>query len=247
MSKPNSFQRDENYTTPVDAPMYGPLPTIYRDVVFHFVYFTADPENIRGLLPAPFKPGKEGLCAAFSVAVPFSSSYGPFNEMGVVVQATFQGKKAFFLPALYLDNDSAIAAGREIYGSPKKMARVTLVQDRDLYVATCARNGIDLLQLTTRVIAPATADEFPVVFPIYNLKMIPAIDRPEPAIKQITSTGVDNPRLHWMYRCDGSVRFAPTAASGLGKLQPKEILGASCSKMDYEQGYGTVIYDYLQK
>jgi len=213
-------QRNEDFTTPVHAPMYGPLPTIYRGVTFNYVYFTTDPQNIAPLLPAPFEPGEDGICVAFSIEVPFSSSYGPFNEMGVVVQASFQGDSVFFLPSLYLDNDSAVAAGREIYGSPKKMAEVRLEQRGDLFVGTCIRNGIEIIQITTRTLAPAQAEEFIPVFPIYNLKI-------------------------WLYRCAGSVRFAPTAAGGLWKLVPREIIGASRTAMDYEQGYGQVVYDYL--
>ena len=75
--------------------------------------------------------------------------------------------------------------------------------------------------------------------------MIPSIDKPEPAIKKITCTGVDNPKPHWFYRCAGSVSFAPTAKGGFWKLVPKEIIGASRTAMDYEQGYGQVVYDYL--
>ena len=238
-------QRDENYATPVDAPMYGPLPTIYRGVTFNYVYFTTDPQNIEPLLPAPFEPGEDGICVAFSVEVPLSSSYGPFNEMGVVVQASFQGDSVFFLPSLYLDNDSAVAAGREIYGSPKKMAEVRLEQRGDLFVGTCIRNGIEIVQITTHTLAPAKAEEFIPIFPVYNLKMIPSVDKPEPAIKKITCTGVDNPKTHWFYRCAGSVSFAPTAKGGFWKLVPKEIIGASRTAMDYEQGYGQVVYDYL--
>ena len=148
-------QRNESFATPVDAPAYGPLPTIYRGVEFNYVYFTTEPENMVSMLPTVFEPGKDGICVAFSVQVPFSSSYGSFKEMGVVVQASFRGEEVFFLPALYLDNDSAIAAGREIYGSPKKMAELKMEQHRDVFVGTCSRNGIEVIQITTRTLAPA--------------------------------------------------------------------------------------------
>ena len=56
---------------------------------------------------------------------------------------------------------------------------------------------------------------------------------------------MDNAETHWLYRCAGSVRFSPTTAGDFWKLVPKEIIGASRSAMDYEQGYGQVVYDYL--
>jgi len=245
MAPKQNPQRNENWTTPVDAPMYGPLPTVYRDVVFNTVYFRTDPANIAPLLPEPFEPGEDGICAALAIEVAFSSSYGPFNEMGVVAQVTFRGQKGFYLAALYLNNDSAIAAGREIYGSPKKMAEVTFEDHGEVFVATCRRSGIDIIRLTSRILTPAKEDDFIPVFPIFNLKMIPRIDKPEPAIKQVTSAGVDNAKLRWLYKAAGTVQFQPSVSGDFARLQPQEILGASRSKMDYEQGFGEVVYDYL--
>jgi acetoacetate decarboxylase len=245
MNRPVSLMRNEDYATPVDAPAYGPLPTVYRGVEFLTVYFTVEPRSIAPLLPAPFEPGEDGLCAALAIRVPFSSSYGPFNEMGVVVAAKFRGEKCFFLPALYLDNDSAIAAGREIYGSPKKRAEISMEQRGDLCVASCARHGVPIMTMTARIHAPAKLEEFPSVFPVYNLKLIPSIDGPRPAVKQITCTGVDQPVVHWSYRCAGAVELHPTAVTGCGWLKVKETIAACRYMMDYEQGYGRVVYDYL--
>jgi len=107
------------------------------------------------------------------------------------------------------------------------MAEVRLEQRGDLFVGTCIRNGIEIMQITTNTLVPAKTEEFIPIFPIYNLKMIPHIDKPEPAIKKITCTGVDNPKPHWFYRYAGSVRFAPTANGSLWKLVQKEIIGAS--------------------
>jgi acetoacetate decarboxylase len=102
-----------------------------------------------------------------------------------------------------------------------------------------------MIQITTRVLHPAAEDEFIPIFPVYNLKMIPAVDKPQPIVKQITTTGIDKPKEHWRYKCAGSVRFQPTSVGEFWRLQPKKILGACRFQMDYEQGLGTVVYDYL--
>lgn len=239
-------QKREDYTTPVDAPAYGPQPTIYRGVVFNYVYFKTDPGNVAPLLPAPFAPSEDGLCAAFSIDVPFSSCYGPFKEMGLVVQVTWNGKKCFYLPALYLDNDSAIAAGREIYGSPKKLAEVTCTDNNEIFTANCRRAGIDFLRITTKITGLGKEEDFIPIFPTYNLKMIPSIEGPWPEIKQITSCGIDNPVTHYMYQCAGTVELAPSCNSEIWRLEPAEMIGASRFCMDYEQGWGKIEYDYLK-
>ena len=240
------YQKEENYTTPVDSPAYGPQPTIYRDVVFDYVYFRTDPGNIAPLLPEFFKPGSDGLCAAFSINVPFSSCYGPFLEMGVVVQVEWQGKQCFYMPALYLNNDSAIAAGREIYGSPKKHAQMSFKYNAEIFTASATRADVEFMKITTKVLRPGKAEDFPAVFPIYNLKMIPSIEGPWPEVKQLTTCGIDKPVEKYFYECAGTVEFAPSCNSLIHLLQPEEIISASRSCMDYEQGWGKIEYDFLK-
>lgn len=167
--------------------------------------------------------------------------------MGLVVSAKFQNEKCFYLPALFLDNDSAIAAGREIYGSPKKLVKIILEERNEIFVASCIRNEIEIFRITTKILCPAEESDFPEICPVYNLKMIPSIDKPGADIKQITSTGRNNVKTHWMFKCAGSINFSPTTATNIWKLKPKEIIGASRFMMDYEQGYGRVIFDYPAK
>ena len=211
----STLQRNENFTIPVDSPMYSAIPTIYKKAVFNHVYFITEPDNIADLLPEPFTPGDDGLCAAFSLKMPFSSSYGPFNEMGLVVSAKFQNEKCFYLPALFLDNDSAIAAGREIYGSPKKLVKIILEERNEIFVASCIRNEIEIFRITTKILCPAEESDFPEICPVYNLKMIPSVDKPGADIKQITSTGRNNVKTHWMFKCAGSINFSPTTATNI--------------------------------
>ena len=240
-------QKQENYTTPIDAPAYGPQPTIYKDVIFDYVYFKTDPKNIAPLLPECFAPGKDGLCAAFSINVPFSSCYGPFLEMGVVVQVEYNGKQCFYLPALYLDNDSAIAAGREIYGSPKKHADMSFKHNNEIFTASATRADVQFMTITTKVLGEGSADDFPAVFPVYNLKMIPSIEGPWPEVKQLTTCGIDKPVEKYFYECAGTVEFAPSCNSEIYKLEPTEIISASRSCMDYEQGWGKIERDFLKE
>ena len=75
----------EGYAMPAHRPYYPPLPTYYRDVRFQLVYFQADPARLRAYLPDPPEPADDGLCVAFGIDVPFSSSYGPFHEAGIQI------------------------------------------------------------------------------------------------------------------------------------------------------------------
>ena len=75
---------------------------------------------------------------------------------GVYCESAFQlpvvlpdGTRAVYSPFLVLESDGAVAAGRELYGQPKKYGQVSLAPDGDLLVGRVARNGIDIATATT--------------------------------------------------------------------------------------------------
>jgi len=58
------------------------------------------------------------------------------------------GTPAVYSPFLVLESDGAVAAGRELYGQPKKQGQVSLAPDGDLLVGRVSRNGIDVATAT---------------------------------------------------------------------------------------------------
>src|SRR6185437_10680441 len=56
--------------------------------------------------------------------------------------------EAVYSPFLVLGSDGAVAAGREVYGQPKKSGQVRLAPDGDLLVGVVERNGIDVATAT---------------------------------------------------------------------------------------------------
>ncbi len=63
--------------------------------------------------------------------MPDSSGFGSYTESGVVIPARLRGEEVNFVNQMYLDDDPLIAAGREIWGFPKKYAhpRLEIVKD----------------------------------------------------------------------------------------------------------------------
>ncbi|MEN3351649.1 MAG: acetoacetate decarboxylase [Bradyrhizobium sp.] len=52
--------------------------------------------------------------------MPDSSGFGSYTESGLVIPARLHGEEVNFVCRMYLDDDPPIAAGREIWGFPKK-------------------------------------------------------------------------------------------------------------------------------
>jgi len=238
----------ESWCMPPDSPSYPLLPPYYYNTVIQTVYYNTDKDNIARLLPKPLEPSDDGTCAAFAVKVGWCSHWGPFNEVGVAVSCTFKGERGFFLPCLFLNSSDAIAPGREIWGCPKKLAEITAQQYGTEFTVTAVRAGCTFMRLNTRCIAPAKPEEVPSLWPMYLLKIIPRCDSPEAAIKQLCLNGeLADVVTHKLFKGPGVVSFEPTVAGDFWRLKPKEFLGAFYTELDYTQGWGRVVHDYLAK
>jgi len=61
------------------------------------------------------------------------STVGIYNEYISVIQVEDElGDRGYYIPYIYVTNDSALAAGREIAGAPKKLAKIELMQELDI-------------------------------------------------------------------------------------------------------------------
>lgn len=241
-------QRKENWAMPIDAPAYSPMPAHYKDTIFQTVFFRTHEDNVARILPSPLKPAPGGLCAVLGIKVGWCSHWGPFNEVGVVVQSTFRGKIGWYLTCLFLNSSDPIAPGREIWGCPKKYAEITVEHWGSELTTTCVRAGVPMIQINSRIIAPAKEEEVPLIFPMYVLKIIPKVGSSEPEVKQLNENPPPyNVKIHALYKGVGTVRFEPTTAGDFWQLTPIEMLSSWYQVCDYSQGHGKVIYDYLKE
>lgn len=243
-----SFERmgmKDGYAMPAHRPYYPPLPTYYRDVRFQLIYFHADSDLLRAFLPEPLEPAADGLCVAFSIDVPFSSSYGPFHESGIQIKVIFRNRSAFFNSHLYLDNVPAICSGRERWGAPKEYAEVSFEQHNNLLVSRTVKDGVNIMTLTSEIGGPVDPDALIPMFPSYRLKLIPRSDGPGAAIKQIVEASPTDVTTHLLYGGSGTVAFAATANSDLRPFGPVEEVAAFYQVASYTESYGHIVYDYL--
>ena len=238
---------DAGFAMPAHKPYYPALPTYYRDVKFQLVYFKADPAKLRDFIPEPIEVAASGLCVAFGIDVPFSSSYGPFHESGLMIQVDFKGQTGFFNTHLYLDNVSAICSGRERWGAPKEFADGRFEQHGNLPVCQTLRAGIQIMTITLELGVPAAPEAMIPMFPSYRLKLIPRADGPGAAIKQIVTAAPQDVTSHLLYQGTGSVAFGATAHSDLRPFGPISEVTAFYQVASYTETYGAVIYDYLQQ
>ena len=136
-----------------------------------------------------------------------SSSFGPYLEFFNVIPCLFDGQLYLHVPAIYVDNDAAMAGGREIGGWPKKMGLIEMDRVGDEYRCSFERHGERVASARMHIggklfSTPLPADE-PVVLPFpYNMTFpLPAptgtpqpnVPLPTTTIKIVPGVGANDP------------------------------------------------------
>lgn len=238
---------DEGYNIPFDAPYYPPMPVVYRNVEIQYVFFTADPAAVARLLPAPLEPSDDGACVALGIRVPFSSGYGAFSEAAIQQKAILRGQEGWYCSHVWHDGPRGIAAGREIWGTPKIFAELDVRNVEGGYLSRAAVGGAPVLTISSSYDRAAEPSELPSMDPTWRLKVIPRADGPGFALKQLVdgTPAVTDAQVHVMLAGRGRVDFHPSPFSDLTGLTPRAYGPAYYVETSYVEGYGRIALDYL--
>jgi len=102
------------------------LPLTYQNSRWMAFFYRVDEKLLKALVPEPLT--LEDDIVEFWYVDHNHTNLGPYYEMGVTVAASYNGKKGGYYPYMYLTQDSAIDAGREPFGFPKKAAYITTLE-----------------------------------------------------------------------------------------------------------------------
>jgi acetoacetate decarboxylase len=177
------------FSTPLLSPVYPKPPYHYIGSKLFLALFNPTDNCLKKLLPPELRPSDLKLAGLMFAQQPCKEA-GTFMESGVLVQCVFdnpetkQEEVGVYFPFEYADTDVAIAAGREIWGYPRKLAKISLDVRGDKVVATTARGGKTLLKATCTL---TDEGEWIESGPNVNIKMIPSIDGKGSDVATITS------------------------------------------------------------
>jgi acetoacetate decarboxylase len=112
-----------------------------------FVFWETRPQVLARLLPPPLQPGSLPLAAAYVAYFP-ETNFGPaYHEAGLFLHAVFEGIPGMYCLAMPVTGDMAMAAGREVYGYPKKMAQIQFQQHGNVMFGSISRHGQRFFQV----------------------------------------------------------------------------------------------------
>jgi acetoacetate decarboxylase len=237
--------RNSQYSVPVSAPLYGEPPYLYRGGNSLICVFRADVHAVESLVPEPLKAAPGGLVYGWHNDFR-AVGLGSYHEAIISIPTEFKGKQGQYLAYLYLDSDVPIAAGREIFGFPKKFGRFALSDRENVLTRVIERGGVELFRLSVQLTGPGKeADLAALANPLYNLKIIPSVRRGAPPdVRQLTSMTLQNVVVHRILEGSATVKFGESPADPLSVLQPVEVLKAVYCEVDFDLPHGEVVYEY---
>lgn len=232
------------YSMPAVGPAYPPPPWRYRDCRLLVLTLRSDPEVVKRLVPAPLVPNAKGVVmmwlAEMHATEPFELDY---LEYGLGVPVEHDGQQGIYCTHLYLDDDTAIAGGREIWGWPKKLAAMAFTVEGNRVTATATRKGVEIIRAEFEAGSDLPLEDLPQHF--INFKIIPSVRAGTPPdVCQLNDCPMLR-RTRSQKEGKATLALRSSAVDALGELPVHEILQARFSIADIELPLGETIHDYL--
>ncbi len=186
------FNQQVDYSMPRQCGLYPPPPIEYKNARALVLIFQCAPNIKKNYIPPELKPIEGGFDLFIILEYP-NTSIGPYNECLVLLNCKYKRTPGVFVFSIYVDDDVALTAGREIWGIPKKMAKIELSQIQDNKIkGKVTRKGTILFDVDVEIKDTPPGIDPKAMFgalPFYNLKLIPDVaDNSKPALRQITET-----------------------------------------------------------
>jgi acetoacetate decarboxylase len=162
-------------STPLLSPTYPPPPYNYIDAKLFLALFNPPEDAVQDLLPAPLRPSQMPLAGILVGEMPCKET-GTFMEAGLLVQCVFDNPETkeeevgVYFAYNYVDTDVSQVAGREIWGYPRKLAKISLKWKNDTITGKVVRDKTTILQASCKMVDEgAWMDSGPNI----NAKVIP--------------------------------------------------------------------------
>jgi acetoacetate decarboxylase len=236
------------YSVPLVSPLYpSPPPWLYRDCALAVIPFRTAPGVTRRLVPEPLVPDADDR-VLMMIGPMHNHALGSTFEAFIAVPSRLGDRTGNYAVLLYLENDACVTSGREIWGWPKKEARLRFAESDGRVTAAAERGGAELIRVELELGERARPEDLDLDPTWFNFKLIPSAVRDAPPdVMQLTSTTFENVVVHEAQWGAPTLAFGSTAADPLADLLPVEELlgGVYLRRFQLDLLLGEVVHDYL--
>jgi acetoacetate decarboxylase len=240
---------NESYNTPAHAPMFPDpfVPYESPDYVSLYAVAEVNEEEVRRILA--FTPYEYVSNKVVISITDFSKcNKVPYMDAAIVVPVKYGDIYGGYYIYEYENNDAAIAAGRELWGYPKKYAKISLTEENNILTGKVEKNGNVFLQITGEKAEGLPGVEEPKTTPHLLMKTIPHPSG-KPSTRQIIERDTTSDFvLKEKRKVDVTLTVQSTEREPLELLKPLKILGGGLVKGDFyateENGWGKILTEY---
>jgi acetoacetate decarboxylase len=235
------------FAMPLTNPAYPPPPYRFYDREYIIIKYRTDREALEAVVPEPLEIADNVVSYEF-IRMPDSTGFGDYTETGQVIPVKFQGEAGGYVHSMYLNDNSPIAGGREIWGFPKKLAEPKIVHEADTVVGTLHYGSV-LCAVGTMGYKHKILEPGPLLkslaAPSFMVKIIPHVDGTL-RICELVKYYLEDISLKGAWSGPAALELFHHVACDVARLPVREIIGATHFKADLTLGLGTVVHDYMK-
>ena len=243
-----SILRKSAFAMPPTSPAFPPGPYRFVDRQYFIIRYRTDLEALRRVVPEPLEVIEPVVNYEF-IRMPDSTGFGDYTESGQVIPVRYQGIAGSYTHQMFLNDHPPIAAGRELWGFPKKLAQPSLAVETDTLVGTLNYGSVRIATGTMGY-KHRTADAAMVLAelaaPNFLLKIIPHVDG-SPRICELVRYYTTQVNLKGAWTGPGSLELHPHALAPVAELPVLKVESALHFVADLTLELGDVVYDYLSR
>ena len=212
---------------PLWIPPFGgpPFPMFKAELLM--VEFEADATEISRITPSPLEPVSHNRLTAFVGDCAQLSHSLAYHEVAIIQQVEHKGKSAVTVPYIWTSTDTALLAGRELYGMPKLLCdHDTLRKSANEVAGYLHRNGTEMMSLSMVIDGPGDPATLPFGPTFTFVRHIPSPDPDWPDRKQLVWVELEDFKVVELWQGRGHAIFQHPLSSGLTAIKPQAITGA---------------------
>lgn len=210
------------WSPPFERP---PFPMLSAELLL--VEFEVDRDELQRITPAPLQPEEHNRVSAFVGRCSQLSHSLSYHEVAIVQPVRFGDKRGVTVPYIWTSTDTAMLAGRELYGMPKMICDDDQIRKHGNDVAGyLRRNGNLMLELSMCIDRPASVESLPFGADFTFVRHLPSPDPEHPDIKQHLWVTLQDFKVNSLWAGRGYVAMHHPFSSGLTALKPKAVTGA---------------------
>ncbi|WP_207002401.1 acetoacetate decarboxylase [Trinickia mobilis] len=238
--------KERAFAMPLTSPAFPPGPYRFVDREFLIVTYQTDPDALAAVIPAPLEMTDPVVKFEF-IRMPNSTGFGNYTESGQVIPVNFRGERGGYVHAMYLDDGSPIAGGREIWGFPKKLASPELRVEQDTIGGVLRYGPVPIAVATMGYKHRALAHDkilASLSAPNFLLKIIPHVDGTT-RICELVRYFCEDVTVKGAWEGPAALELFHHALAPVAELPVLKVMSGVHILTDLTLGLGTVVHDYL--